>query len=138
MPLIEHIVPSSERRVLLICALNDRVIAIAKTVYTMNPTYFGLYIYHGSNPSQDMLLHTIRRQYAHILQLDITSELDYSVYVETPALEMPLIKALINKPTICIRQNSMVQHVQINVSIANFDQTCMWLIPLLHHGTTGL
>ena len=137
MPLIEYIAPRSEKRLLLICANSDSVSAIAKNLHAMNPICFGLYIYHGSDPSQELLLHTIRRQYAHIIQINITREIDYSVYVETPTLDSPLVQSLAGDPRIRVRHSDSL-HIQINVSIANMDQIYRWFVPLLNHGAARL
>lgn len=138
MPLIEYIVPRSEQRTLLICALTERVAVLAQKIHVVNPTNFGLYTYRGSDASQDLLLQTVRRQYAHVLIIDVTSELSHAVYVETPVLAAPFIESLRGKPAIHIRQRSGQLHTQINVSMANVDLTCVWLAPLLHYGATRL
>lgn len=138
MPLIEHIAPHSEQRTLLICALSEDVAALAQKIHAVNPARFGLYIYRGSDASQDLLLQTVRRQYAHVLVIDITSEVSHAIYVETPVLDIPLLETFRGKPAIQIRQRSGQLHTQINVSIANVDLTCVWLAPLLHYGATRL
>ncbi len=138
MPLIEYIAPRSEKRTLLICALTERVVALAQKIHAVNPANFGLYTYRGSDASQDLLLQTVRRQYAHVLIIDVTSELSHTVYVETPVLDAPLIEALRGKTAIHIRQHNGQLHIQINISKANVDLTCVWLAPLLNYGATRL
>jgi hypothetical protein len=137
MPLIEYIVPRSEKRIVLMCALSDRVAFLAQQFHALNPACFGLYIYRGGDASHELLLQTVRRQYAHVIIIDVTSELSHTVYVETPSLDMPLIRALRDKPAIHMKQCGN-QHIQINISKANVDLTCVWLAPLLNYGATRL
>jgi hypothetical protein len=138
MPLIEYIAPRSERRTLLMCALNDSVAPIAQKIHMVNPANFGLYIYRGSDYSEDLLLQTIQRQYVHVVLINTIRAADSAVYVEAPRLDVPLIAGLAGRTAIQICQKDWLPHIQINVSKATADQICVWLAPLLHDGAARL